>query len=224
METKKNPKADLTRKTGFFFSIGLLVTMSFVLFAFELKQHEEAIEDIVQRRTNGFDEIDVPITNVTPPEPPKVQAPVIVEVPDEEEIEQEIDIDLNIDFSSDTEVAPVVIVTPDEPEKISDEPFSIVEQPALPNGGWSAFYKYLGENINYPAQARRTGTEGKVFVQFIVNRDGSLVDVAVIKGIGMGCDEEAVRVVKKAPPFSPGKQRGKPVRQKMVATVVFKLG
>jgi protein TonB len=68
------------------------------------------------------------------------------------------------------------------------------------------------------------GVEGRVFVEFVVNRDGSIVDVKFIKGIGAGCDEEAVRVVQSAPAWKPGKQRGKPVRQKMVIPIIFKLG
>ena len=68
------------------------------------------------------------------------------------------------------------------------------------------------------------GVEGKVFVEFVVNRDGSIVDVKSIKGIGAGCDEEAVRIVQSAPAWKPGKQRGKPVRQKMVIPITFKLG
>jgi len=224
METKKNPKADLTRKTGFFFSIALLITMSFVLFAFELKQHETPLDELVQRNTDEFELTDVPITEVLPPPAPVVVTPVIVEIPDDEEIEDEIDIPLiDIETSAEATITPIVVV-PIEPEVPTDEPFTFVEQPASPIGGVSSFYKYLGENINYPPQARRMGVEGKVFVQFVVNRDGSIVDVSVVKGIGAGCDEEAVRVVAKAPAWSPGKQRGKPVRQKMIATVIFKLG
>jgi protein TonB len=100
----------------------------------------------------------------------------------------------------------------------------VVEESASPKGGYPAFYKFVGEKIKYPAQARRMGVEGKVFVEFVVNRDGSIVDVKAIKGIGAGCDEEAVRIVQSAPAWTPGKQRGKPVRQKMVIPITFKLG
>jgi protein TonB len=75
----------------------------------------------------------------------------------------------------------------------------------------------------YPAQARRMGIEGKVFVEFVINKDGSIVDVRAMKGIGAGCDELAVKVVQEAPKWKPGKQRGKPVRQKMVLPITFKL-
>jgi protein TonB len=68
------------------------------------------------------------------------------------------------------------------------------------------------------------GTEGKVFVQFVINKDGSISDVVAIKGIGAGCDEEAVRIIQSSPQWTPGKQRGKPVKQRMVLPITFKLG
>jgi protein TonB len=85
------------------------------------------------------------------------------------------------------------------------------------------FYKYVSKNIEYPKQARRMGIEGKVFVQFVVDKDGSLSDVKVIKGIGAGCDEEAIRVLKESPKWTPGKQRGRPVRVRMSLPIFFKI-
>jgi protein TonB len=99
-----------------------------------------------------------------------------------------------------------------------------VENQPAPVGGYEAFYKYIGKNIKYPDQARRMGVEGKVFVQFVVDKDGSITDVQVLKGIGSGCDEEAIRVVKSAPKWTPGKQRGRPVRVRMSVPIAFKLG
>ncbi|MGB3618259.1 MAG: energy transducer TonB, partial [Catalinimonas sp.] len=75
-----------------------------------------------------------------------------------------------------------------------------------------------------PEQARRMGVEGRVFVQFVVERDGTLTDVQAVKGIGAGCDEEAIRAVKESPKWKPGKQRGRPVRVRMVMPIVFKMG
>ena len=77
--------------------------------------------------------------------------------------------------------------------------------------------------MKYPSQAQRMGLEGKVFIEFVVGRDGSIADVKVLRGIGAGCDEEAIRVLKKSPNWSPGKQRGRPVRQRMVLPITFKL-
>lgn len=224
MELKKNPNADLTRKSSFFFSIGLLLTMSLVLFAFEMKQYDEKVEDVMARRTDVFEEtIEVPPTDIPPPPPPSVQAPVIVEVPDEEEIEEDIQVNLDIEVSQDTKIEDVQVKV-EEVKEETDEIFTIVEESAAPKGGMAAFYKYVGDKMKYPPQARRMGIDGKVFVEFVINKDGSITDVKAVKGIGAGCDEEAVRVVQSAPSWTPGKQRGKPVKQRMVLPITFKLG
>lgn len=225
MELKKNPEADLTKKTAFFFSIGLLVTMSLVLAAFEWKQYEAKITDLVKRNADIFEEtIEVPPTDIPPPPPPAVQAPVIVEVPDEEEIEEEIQVNLDIEVNQDTKVEEVQIKAVEEPKEEVDEIFTIVEESAAPKGGMAAFYKYVADKMKYPPQARRMGIDGKVFVEFVINKDGSISDVKAVKGIGAGCDEEAVRVVQGAPSWTPGKQRGKPVKQRMVLPITFRLG
>ena len=108
-------------------------------------------------------------------------------------------------------------------EKV-DEIFDVVETQPSPPGGMSAWNKYLSDNLKYPTQARRMGVEGSVIVVFVVNTDGSIQDVEVLRGIGGGCDEEAVRVVKGAPKWEPGKQRGRPVRTRMRLPIRFKLG
>jgi len=108
-------------------------------------------------------------------------------------------------------------------EENLDQIFTIVEISASPKNGLSEFYKSIGEQIKYPAQARRMRVEGKVFVEFIVGRDGKIDEVNVVKGIGAGCDEEAVRIIQNTPAWNPAKQRGKPVKQKMVIPIIFKL-
>jgi TonB family protein len=103
------------------------------------------------------------------------------------------------------------------------EVFSAVEEQPEFEGGMPAFYKYVGSEIKYPLQARQKGVEGRVDVQFVVEKDGSLSDVKAIKGIGAGCDSEAVRVVQNAASFKPGSQRGRPVRVRMAISIIFKL-
>jgi TonB family protein len=103
------------------------------------------------------------------------------------------------------------------------ELFTVVEEQPEFEGGMEAFYQYVGNEMTYPLQARQSGVEGRVDVQFVVEKDGSLSDVKAIKGIGAGCDNEAVRVVQNAPAFKPGKQRGMPVRVRMVMPIVFKI-
>jgi TonB family protein len=104
-----------------------------------------------------------------------------------------------------------------------DEIFTVVEQSATPIGGIQAFYNFVGKSIKYPAQARRMGIEGKVFVEFIIQKDGTITDARVIKGIGGGCDQEALRVISLVPKWNPGVQRGNAVRQRYTLPIYFRL-
>ncbi len=167
--------------------------------------------------------MDIQQTEQPPPPPPAIQQPEIIEVPDEEEIEDEIEIDLDIEVTEETAIEEVVFEEAPE-EEVADEIFTVVEQQPTPNGGMAAFYKYVGQNLKYPSQARRMGIEGRVFVQFVVDKDGSITSVQSVKGIGAGCDEEAVRVIKGCPKWKPGKQRGRAVKVRMILPITFKLG
>ena len=107
----------------------------------------------------------------------------------------------------------------------SDEVFSIVEETASPVGGFPVLYEYIAKNIKYPLEARSKGVEGKVFIEFVVNVDGTLSNFVALKGIGDGCDEEAIRVLQTSTiGWTPGKQQGNSVKQRMVIPITFKLG
>jgi protein TonB len=178
MEVKKTEKADLTNKSAFFFSIGLFLTMGVVVAIFENKTYDEAVDLGVARTTDQMEEVlEVPPTDQPPPPPPQVQKPQVVEVPDEEEIEEEIDVNLDVEVTEDTKVEQIEIKVEKEVEEDVNQIFTIVEESAAPIGGIQAFYKYVGEKMKYPAQARRMGVEGRVFCKFTVNRDGTLQDV-----------------------------------------------
>lgn len=224
MEAKKNEKFDLTKKSSLFFSIGLLASMTLVVTAFEWKNSDQSIADLTGKNTNNFEEtMEVPPTDIPPPPAPVVQQPQVVEVPDEEEIKEDIKVNLDVEVTEDTKVEEIVVQA-EQPKEETDEIFSVVEETATPKGGIQAFYKYVSDKIKYPAQARRMNIEGRVFVEFVINKDGTLSDVRAVKGIGAGCDEEAVRIVQSAPPWNPGKQRGKPVKQRYTLPIIFKLG
>lgn len=223
MEVKKTEKADLTNKSLFFFSIGLFATLGITVMIFENKTYDDQVAAIV-RTTDVSDEImEVPVTSQPPPPPPQVQQPQVVEVPDEEEIEEEIQVNMDVEVTEDTKVEQIEIKVEKEVEEDVNQIFTIVEEQAQPIGGMSAFYKYVGEKIKYPSQARRMQVEGRVFCEFVVNRDGTIQDVKVIRGIGAGCDEEAIRIIQSAPAWKPGKQRGKAVRSKFNLAIIFKL-
>ncbi len=107
--------------------------------------------------------------------------------------------------------------------KDQNDIYSVVEETATPKGGMPAFYEYVKANLTYPSEARQKGIEGRVFIEFVVNTDGSISDVRSIKGVGGGCDEEAVRIMSQAAPWNPGKQRGIPVKQRMVIPIIYSL-
>ncbi|MEM9390528.1 MAG: energy transducer TonB [Bacteroidota bacterium] len=209
------------------FSIGLFLSCLSVVILFEWKTYERAGELDVAGNTELFDEVlDIPITQQPPPPPQKkLQQPNIIETVDE--IIEEIEIDFDVEITQESVVETVDTEGMDlgdvMEEEVADEIFDIVEFQPQPQGGLQAFMAYVSENINYPNQALRTKVQGKVFVQFVVNKDGTLGDFKVVKGIGAGCDEEAIRVLKNAPKWIPGKQRGKPVRVRMMVPVFFML-
>jgi len=224
MEAKKNPNIDLSKKKGLFFNIGLATSLLLIISAFEWRFYDDgSLVDLGQVNDNFEDLMEIPPTQQPPPPPPKVQLPQIIEVPDEEEIEDEIEIDLDVEITDDTVIEDIVFDEAPE-EEVADEIFTIVEDQPEPKGGMGAFYKYVSKNLKYPNQARRMGIEGKVFVQFVVDKDGAITSVQAVKGIGAGCDEEAVRVIRSSPKWKPGKQRGRPVKVRMILPITFKLG
>lgn len=222
MEAKKSPKADLARKTGMFLNLGLCLSLLFTIVAFEWPSFDDSgLLDLGSVDDDFEDILEIPPTEQPPPPPPKIKLPEIIEVPDEEEIEEEIEVELDVEVTEETVVEEIIFEEAPEEEDV-DEIFTIVEEPAGFPGGLSAFYGYLKKEMKYPRQAQRMGIEGRVFVQFVVERDGTLTDIHVVKGIGAGCDEEAVRVLKNSPKWKPGKQRGRAVRQKMIQNILFK--
>lgn len=223
MEPKKNESADLNKKSGLFFNIGLVVSLLAIITAFEWKSYDDNnIKDLGALDAITEEVIDIPLTVQPPPPPPVLQQPEIIEVPDEKEIIQNIEVNLDVEVNENTVVQEVVPVGDVEEEEI-EEIFQIAETQPTPEGGMQKFYEYIQKNLTYPEQARRMGIEGKVFVEFIVDKQGKLTEVKALKGIGAGCDEEAVRVVKNAPNWSPGKQRGRAVKVKMVVPIFFKM-
>ncbi len=224
MEAKKTPEADLSKKTGMFLNLGLAISVGLCLFAFEYKSYDDRNLKDLGSVTDEFEELlDIPITEQPPPPPPPIEQPVIQEIPDEVEIEEKIEVNFDVDVQEETVIKEVVIADAPVVEK-ADEIFDVVENsPEFP-GGMEAWNEYLRKNLKYPTQARRMGIEGTVYVVFVVNTDGTVQDVELLRGIGGGCDEEALRVVKGAPKWSPGKQRGRPVRVRMRLPIRFKLG
>ena len=183
-----------------------------------------------------FDKIKVDEPPPPPPPPPppeamvekvKFTAPVVVEDTTIEVSMASMD-DLNKKGNVEAPTEDVEVAVKDEGPKVIETPvaaeiFTVVEvQPGYP-GGEEARISYLQQNIKYPEEAKELGIQGKVFVTFVVEVDGSITDVRVLRGIGGGCDEEAIRVVKSMPKWVPGKQRGVPVRVQFNLPIKFTL-
>ena len=143
----------------------------------------------------------------------------------EDDIQVDDDIDIDVEANENTEVQEYVAPVKVEEEESAEEMqiFMVVESMPEYPGGEAALYKYLAENIKYPQMAKESGIQGRVFVTFVVERDGRVTDVRVLRGIGGGCDEEAIRVVENMPKWTPGKQRGKSVRVQYNLPVKFTL-
>ena len=223
MEEKKSPRADLESKKLTFTLIGLIISLALAWGVFEIKSYDKREFADVGRTVEVLEEEMVEITKQEqkpqPVEVPK-QTTQLEIVQDDVEVE---DIEINAEMDQNEVVEEYVPVEVEEEEVVEAEVFTIVEEmPSYP-GGDMKMYEYLGKNIKYPQIARESGIQGRVFVNFVVEPDGSVSNVKVLRGIGGGCDEEAIRVVKSMPKWKPGKQRGKAVRVSYTLPVVFKL-
>ena len=221
MENKKHIKANLEKKKGVYSSIALLFALATVLVAFEYRTSSEIIKDDGSGLTiETFEEEKMVVSFVKPP-PVQKKAKILSFLIDDSEDEDPIEFD---DLGIDEEFKVTAIVEPtfDEEVIIEDNtPFIIVEKmPEFP-GGINALRKYLSKNIKYPSMARDIGIKGGVYLGFIIDKDGSITDIKVLKGIGGGCDEEAVRVVEGMPAWNPGKQGGKKVRVQFYLPINF---
>ena len=228
MEIKKTPKADLENKKSTWLLVGYVIVLAFMFIAFEWTKRDikidtsQAITDLV------FEEEIIPITEqpeqAAPPPPPA--APPIAEtltiVEDDADVE-ETTIATSEETNQAVEIKYVpVAVEEEEPEEQTI--FEVVEQmPEFPNGGMAGLMQYLSKNIKYPTIAQENGTQGRVSVQFVVNRDGSIVDAKVLRGVDPYLDKEAIRVISSMPKWKPGMQRGKAVRVKYTVPVMFRL-
>jgi periplasmic protein TonB len=223
MELKKSPKADLESKRRIFLQTGIVLALVLVLVAFEWKTYDRKVVDLGVLEQDFVEEEDIPVTRqeTPPPPPPPDPSTELVIVEDDVEIEQEFVID--VEATATTVVRDYVPIQVKEEEIAEEVIFTIVEEnPSFPDGD-EARMRYLAQNIKYPQMARESGIQGIVFVTFVVERDGNITDVRLLRGIGGGCDEEAIRVVKGMPRWTPGKQRGQPVRVQFNLPIRFTL-
>lgn len=223
MELKKSPKADLESKRRIFLQTGIALALVLVLVAFEWKTYDRKVVDLGVLEQDFVEEEDIPITRQeTPPPPPPPDPSTELNIV-EDDVEVEDDFVIDVEATVTTVVKEYVPIQVKEEEIAEEVIFTIVEEnPSFP-GGDEARMRYLAQNIKYPQMARESGIQGIVFVTFVVERDGNITDVRLLRGIGGGCDEEAIRVVKGMPRWTPGKQRGQPVRVQFNLPIRFTL-
>lgn len=224
MEAKKTERADLENKRGLFLQIGAVIALGVMLAAFEWKSRPEIDADLYKVAQVDIEEEIVPITRqqvqAPPPPPPQVIEAINI-VEDDVEIEDEL-IALDADADLNTEVE--IVEFEEVEEETVEEVFYIVEDmPSFQGGDLNTFRNWVQSNMEYPAIAAENGISGKVIVQFAINTKGEIVDVQVVRGVDPALDKEAMRAVKMSPKWSPGKQRGKPVKVQYTMPVNFVL-
>ena len=226
MEVKKSPKADLESKKTTNLLIGAILTLAVLFVGFEWSERDKKVTTDSGIAEVVFEEEIIPITEQEQPK----QAPPPPEAPKVEEVLEIMDNDTKVEESTiqasdDTQTAVEVKYTPVEVEEEVEEQqiFQVVEEmPEFP-GGMGECMKFLSKNIKYPTISQENGVQGRVIVQFVVNRDGSIVDPVVVRGVDPYLDKEALRVIATMPKWKPGKQRGKAVRVKYTVPVMFRL-
>ncbi len=226
MEVKKTSKASLEDKKVFFLMIGFVIVLSFMYIGLEWTKSDITVYDVVDNDFLVEDELDVIQTNQNqPPPPPPPPMPEVVEVlnvVENNKVTASISIDSEDDKNKVLEVISAPVAAPIE-EPDDQVVFQVVEtMPSFP-GGENALFAFLSQNVKYPVIAQENGIQGRVICQFVINKDGSIVEVEVVRSVDASLDREAIRVIKSMPKWTPGKQRGKSVRVKYTLPVNFKL-
>ena len=234
MQLKKNPKADLTKNSSLYFAIGLALVLLFSWQTIEWKTYEKSAFDYQALNVDDEDDEEVPITEQlkTPPPPPPPPAPEVIEiVEDEEEVEE------TVIESTETDQEEIVEVEDIEVEDDFDDvdvPFAVIEDvPLFPGCERVAkserracfqdkMNKHIRKNFRYPEIAQEMGIQGRVYVNFIISKDGSITNVRM-RGPDKNLEKEASRIISKLPKMIPGKQRGRPVRVPFSIPITFRL-
>ena len=228
MEIKKSEKANLENKKLLFIEVGLVISLAITLFAFEWTSTETEVAMLDETQELVLEEEIIPITQEAPPPPPAApKIPVLSDqidiVDDEIEVDDDLFMNLEDDSSLGVEIMDYVEV---EEEVVEEEaiPFQLVEEkPSFQGGDANQFSKWVNSRLEYPEIAKENGVQGRVTLQFTVEKDGSVTKVKVLRGVDPSLDKEAVRVVSMSPKWKPGKQRDRAVPVTYTFPVIFQL-
>lgn len=238
MKEKKNPRYNLENYKFIFFLLGLVITMSVVIWLFNYKFYDQPIEFTEEMDRIYTEEEIIPITVQKLPEAPPPPIPEVIEVvSDEVELEVELDIaSTDTDQEEAVEWEPVDVV--EEEEEVSEEVlnFAVVERvPVFPgcegannNEERKACFQtkllqHVVENFKFPQQARELNLQGRVYVKFVIEKNGRVSNIEVLRGVDPLLDNEAIRCINTLPIITPAKQRGKPVRMSFVLPIYAKM-
>jgi periplasmic protein TonB len=216
---KKYPEADLERYQGTFNRVGMVVSLALVILAFSWTTYDRTASLSGDLLIPEDFEVEPPPTKREPPPPPPPPPPEIKVVEDEKIIEEEPEIEVE-EIEEKTEIKPPVVV---EEQIDENEVFMIVEDMPVFPGGEAGLLKYLS-NIPYPPIAKENDIEGTVHIRFIVDKNGEVTNIEVLRGPDKILNDAAVNWIKKMPKWTPGKQRGKPVRVFYQVPIRFRLG
>ena len=232
MEIKKSVKASLENKRLLFLEVGLVVALGLVWagFSWETKEAEESKMKKEVKMEEEFEQDEVIIEEEKKPEIPPEEQPEEEEFSDEiEEIEDDEEESVRvIEEDAEVEIKRVErsenIAVEEEEEEIETVEFFRVEvKPTFQGGDANAFSKWVAQHLQYPEIAKENGIKGRVILQFTIGADGKLTDIKVVRGVDKSLDEEAVRVVKSSPKWSPGRQRDRAVKVTYTFPVIFEL-
>ena len=226
MEAKKSKKATIENQRGSWLLMGLVVALAFMFVSFEWTQHDVRVAALSSDDESIFVTELVPITfpdeKLEPPPPPENKIVEILEI-----VKNDIEVADNVSTVGEDmdETHKIVWIPPVVETEVVDEDVIVDVAEIMPEfpGGTAALMKYLGTNIKYPAISQEMGSEGRVIVQFVVDKDGSISNPEVVRGVDAYLDKEAIRVISSMPKWRPGVQNGKKVRVKYTVPVVFRL-
>ena len=233
MQPKKNPKADLSKDRNLYFVIGLTLVLGVTWGAIEYKTYEKVF-DLAALDMLEDDDEDIPITEqlkTPPPPPPPPPAPEVIEVvEDEEEVEE------TVIESTETDQDEIIIEEIEVEEEFEDidVPFAVIEDVPIFPGCESVaksqrracfqeqMNKHIRRNFRYPEIAQEMGIQGRVYVNFIIAKDGSITNIRM-RGPDKNLENEAQRIISRLPQMTPGKQRGRAVRVPFSIPITFRL-
>ena len=228
MEIKKSAKANLEDKKLLFVEIGLVISLAITLFAFEWTSKETNVAVLEEQAQVVLEEEIIPITQETPPPPPAApKIPVLSDQIDIVDDEIDIDDDMFMNLEDDANLGVEIMDYVEVEEEVVEEeaiPFQLVEEkPSFQGGDANQFSKWVNQRLEYPEIAKENGVQGRVTLQFTVEKDGTVTKVKVLRGVDPSLDKEAVRVVSMSPKWKPGKQRDRAVPVTYTFPVIFQL-